>query len=180
MRKRTYDIVHIAIFTTLLSVFSQISIPTVIPFTLQTFGIFLSLLMLGGKCGTLSILLYLFAGCIGLPVFSNFGAGPAYLFGSTGGYVLGFLLIGLSFWFFEIFFPHKNFFRILSLILGMCLCYTLGSFWFLLLTFPEAACSALSQVITICVFPFLLPDLCKLGLAFFISRRLRSLPDLRT
>ena len=81
MHHRTYRIVYTGIFAVLLAVCSWISIPTVIPFTLQTFAVFLTVLLLGGKQGTISIFIYLLLGAVGIPVFSNFGAGLGYLFG---------------------------------------------------------------------------------------------------
>ena len=46
---RTRDIAYIAIFTALTAVCSWISIPTAIPFTLQTMAVFLAVGLLGGK-----------------------------------------------------------------------------------------------------------------------------------
>ena len=108
MHHRTYRIVYTGIFAVLLAVCSWISIPTVIPFTLQTFAVFLTVLLLGGKQGTLSILIYLLLGAVGIPVFSNFGAGVGYLFGNTGGYAIGFLFVGISSWLFEKLFGRKR------------------------------------------------------------------------
>ena len=45
------------------------------PFTMQTFGIFAALGLLGGRRGTLAFLIYLLLGIVGLPVFSGFSAG---------------------------------------------------------------------------------------------------------
>ena len=75
MQHRTYHMVYSGIFAVLLAICSWISIPTVIPFTLQTFAVFLTALLLGGKQGTIAILIYLLLGAVGIPVFSNFGAG---------------------------------------------------------------------------------------------------------
>ena len=61
------------------------------PFTMQTFGIFAALGLLGGRRGTLAFLIYLLLGIVGLPVFSGFSAGAGVLFGATGGYLLGYL-----------------------------------------------------------------------------------------
>ena len=69
--------------------------------TLQTFGIFLALFVLGGKWGSVSILVYLLLGLAGAPVFAAFQGGIGTLVGITGGYLWGFLLTGLSYWAFE-------------------------------------------------------------------------------
>ena len=122
MYNKTYTIVYTGIFAVLLAICSWISIPTVVPFTLQTFGIFLTLLLLGGKSGSITILIYLLLGAIGIPVFSNFGAGLGYLLGNTGGYALGFIFIGLTFWLFEKCFGKKLFVQMISLLIGLFLC----------------------------------------------------------
>ena len=46
------------------------NIQTTIPFTLQTMGVFLAVNILGGTRGTLSVLVYILLGAIGIPVFS--------------------------------------------------------------------------------------------------------------
>ena len=76
---RTYDMAYIAVFTVLIAICSWISIPTAIPFTLQTFAVFLSVSVLGGKRGTMAVLLYVLLGAIGLPVFSGFTGGIGIL-----------------------------------------------------------------------------------------------------
>ena len=54
-RSKTYDIVYIAVFAVIMAICSWISIPAAVPFTLQTFGFFVAVGVLGGKRGTLSI-----------------------------------------------------------------------------------------------------------------------------
>ena len=48
-RSKTYDLVYIAVFAVVMAVCSWISIPAQIPFTLQTFGVFMAVGVLGGK-----------------------------------------------------------------------------------------------------------------------------------
>lgn len=72
---------------------AQISIPfEPVPFTLQTFAVTLSGLLLGAKRAALGQLSYLAVGAAGLPVFANGMAGPQVLFGTTGGYLVAFVL----------------------------------------------------------------------------------------
>ena len=173
MYHKTYKIVYTGIFAVLLAICSWISIPTMIPFTLQTFGVFLTVLLLGGKQGTLAIFIYLLLGSIGIPVFSNFGAGLGYLLGNTGGFALGFLLIGLTMWAFEIAFGRKSLSLIISMILGLTLCYAFGTFWFMNISMASKGGGELMTILTMCVFPFVLPDICKLWIAYIVSKRLR-------
>ena len=104
---KTLDLAYIAVCAALIAVCSWIQIPTVVPFTLQTFAVFLALYFLGGKKGTMSVFIYILIGLIGLPVFSGFKGGPAALFGMTGGYIMGFMLQAAIFWLFENFFGRK-------------------------------------------------------------------------
>ena len=88
-----------ALFAALLAICAWLSLPVAdISFTMQTFGVFTALGLLGGKRGTLSIALYLLLGIAGLPVFAGFQGGLGVLLGSTGGYIWGFLLAGLVYW----------------------------------------------------------------------------------
>ena len=88
-----------SLFAALLAVCAWICIPVGdIAVTLQTFGVALALLLLGGKWGTVSIGIYLLLGMVGLPVFSGFRGGIGALAGVTGGFLWGFLASGLIFW----------------------------------------------------------------------------------
>ena len=94
----TMDLTCIAVCTVLIAVCSWISIPSVVPFTLQTFAVFCVLELLGGKRGTLAIVVYILLAALGLPVLHGFSGGPGAVLGTTGGYLLGFILIGLVYW----------------------------------------------------------------------------------
>lgn len=175
MHRRTYHIVYTGIFAVLLAICSWISIPTMIPFTLQTFGVFLTVLLLGGKQGTIAILIYLLLGAVGIPVFSNFGAGLGYLLGNTGGYAIGFLFVGLCGWIFEKFFSRKIWIQLIAVLLGLTLCYAFGTFWFLNISMNSGNSYGMMAALTMCVFPFVIPDICKLILAYFISKRIKHM-----
>ena len=92
------DLAYVAVCAALMAVCSWISIPATVPFTLQTFAVFCSLGLLGGRRGTAAILVYLLLGALGVPVFAGFSGGIGILFGTTGGYLLGFILMGLVYW----------------------------------------------------------------------------------
>ena len=97
-RSKTYDLVYVSIFVVLIAVCSWISIPLTVPVTLQTFGVFIAVGLLGGKRGTLAVLVYILMGAIGIPVFSGFTGGIGILAGTTGGYIVGFLFSALLMW----------------------------------------------------------------------------------
>jgi biotin transport system substrate-specific component len=79
-------------FTLLTVAAAKVAVPlpgTPVPGTLQTLSVLLSGLLLGARFGALSQAAYLGLGLAGLPVFALPGAGPGYLFGPTGGYLIG-------------------------------------------------------------------------------------------
>ena len=175
MQRKTYKMVYSGIFAVILALCSWLSIPTIIPFTLQTFGVFLTLLILGGRQGTITIFIYLLLGLVGIPVFSNFGAGPGFLFGNTGGYAIGFLFAGLCHWLFEKLFGKKTWISLVSLFFGLFICYGFGTLWFMKLSMNSGSDYGVMAVLTMCVFPFIIPDILKLWFAHLISKRIRPL-----
>jgi biotin transport system substrate-specific component len=79
--------------TALTAGLAQVAIPLwPVPITGQTLAVLLVGASLGATRGALAMVLYAFVGYLGLPVFSDHTAGPAVLFGATGGYILGFVL----------------------------------------------------------------------------------------
>ena len=80
----------------LIAVSSKIQVPMVpVPMTLQTLVILVIGMAGGWRLGGLTVLVYLAEGAVGLPVFAGTperGIGLAYMLGTTGGYLLGFLL----------------------------------------------------------------------------------------
>lgn len=151
-----------ALFAALTAVCSWLSIPVLdISFTLQTFAVFLTLGLLDGKRGTLSILIYLLLGVVGMPVFSGFQGGPGVLLGVTGGYLWGFLFSGLVYWLLE------RFGKLPAMIAGMLTCYLCGCLWFYLY-----AGGGLGLILLRCVVPYLIPDAVKIWLAYRLSVQL--------
>ena len=171
-RNRTYDMVYVGMFAVLIAICSWITIPTVIPFTLQTFAVFLAVGVLGGKRGSLSVLVYILLGAVGIPVFSGFGAGMGFLLGNTGGYIVGFLFSALLMWGMERVLGRKTWVLALSMLLGLVLCYAFGTVWFMTVYARNTGAVGLMTVLGWCVFPFILPDLVKIALALVLSRQL--------
>ena len=171
-KNRTLDMVYIAMFTVLIAICSWISIPTTVPFTLQTFGVFVTVGVLGGKRGSLSVLIYLLLGAIGIPVFAGFTGGMGIVLGSTGGYIIGFLLSTLLMWGMEKLLGKKTWVLALSMVLGLLVCYIFGTIWFMLVYTRETGAIGLWTALGWCVFPFVIPDLVKIVLALLICTRL--------
>ena len=85
-KTKTYDLAYIAIFAVLIAICSWISIPMTVPFTLQTFGVFMAVGVLGGKRGSLAVLVYILLGAIGVPVFAGFNVGYGISLGQKACY----------------------------------------------------------------------------------------------
>ncbi len=172
MGSTTYTMICIALFAVLIAICSWITIPFAVPFTLQTFAVFSALLLLGGKWGTVSVAIYILLGVIGLPVFSGFSGGVGQLLGPTGGYIVGFLATGLIYWLSSKLFGQKLYVKIISLVVGLIGCYALGTIWFVHVYSSEFSPIGFGAALSMCVFPFILPDLCKLACAVLLSRKL--------
>lgn len=63
-----------------------------VPIVLQNLGVMIAGVVLGPKRGSISVGLFLLLALIGFPVLSGGQAGPAVFAGSTGGYLIGWLL----------------------------------------------------------------------------------------
>ncbi|HZW03954.1 MAG TPA: biotin transporter BioY [Anaerolineaceae bacterium] len=88
--------VYAALFTALIIIGGYVSIPIPVgpvPIVLADFFVMAAGLFLGVKWGLTSVALYLCLGALGLPVFSSGTSGLAILFGPTGGYLIGYLLV---------------------------------------------------------------------------------------
>ena len=173
-KMKTRDLAYIAVFAVLMAICSWISIPLTIPVTLQTFGVFLACIVLGGKRGTLSIIVFILLGAIGIPVFSGFTGGIGVLLGNTGGYIIGFICSALIMWLFEKLFKGALWATIASMILGLIACYAVGTIWFMIVYAKAAGAVALASVLGWCVIPFIIPDAVKIALALIIGNRLNK------
>ncbi len=172
-RQHTTELVYIAMFTVLIAICSWLSIPTAVPFTMQTFAVFLTVTTLGGKRGTLAVIVYLLLGAIGVPVFAGFNSGMGALLGTTGGYLIGFLITTLLYWACIKNPGQKPFVEFIVLIAGLFLCYTFGTIWFITVYTSTTGPVGISSALMWCVIPYIIPDLLKLALAFKIAPRLR-------
>ena len=173
-RLNTRDIVYTGIFAALIAVCSWISIPTAVPFTLQTFAVFMAVLVLGGKRGTLAVVVYIILGAVGVPVFANFTGGFGILLGSTGGYIAGFILTALIMWGMERICKGNAILRIVSMLLGLLACYTAGTIWFMAVYSRANGAISVMTALSWCVFPFIIPDLVKIAIAYIISPSIRK------
>jgi len=157
--------------TVLLAVSSKIKIPFYpVPMTMQTLVVLLLGITLGWKLGVATVVLYLFEGIIGLPVFSGSpekGVGMVYFTGPTMGYLIGFLFTVYFAGFFN--FNKNLFIKFLQLIFSVSFIYIVGFFWLGVLIGWEKPLFQLG------VQPFLLAELFKVLIVLFSMSKLKKL-----
>lgn len=167
---RTKQMVLIALMTAVTCVLGPLSIPlpfSPVPISLTNFAIFLAIFVLGMKSGTLSFIIYLLLGAIGVPVFSSFRGGLQVLAGPTGGYLIGFIFLALIMGFALDHFDRKLVPTIIGMIIGMAVCYAFGTVWLaklLSLSFKEGLMMG--------VIPYLAGDAAKIIIAAIVGPKL--------
>ena len=172
---RIKKILYIALFAALISVFSLIAIPFPIPLTLQIFGIFLALMLLGGASGAASVTLYVALGVIGLPVFAGFGSGFGYILGASGGFIIAFPPASLIFLSLEAAFGKGERKGLVYSFIAMIFIYLSGALWF---SYVYSGGSGFIAALTVCVIPYIIPDVIKILLAFYLSKRIKKIISL--
>ena len=172
------DMALCALFAALLAICAWLVIPIGdVPFTLQTFGVFAALGLLGGKRGTIAIAVYLLLGAVGVPVFAGFRGGIGTLFGTTGGYLVSYLFMGLIVMLAEKLFGDRTIVFLIAGVIALAICYAFGTAWFVVAYARTAGPISWAAAIGKCVLPFVLPDLAKLALAVLLRDRvLRYMP----
>ena len=132
----TYQLTLTAVMAAVICVLGPISmaIPiSPVPISLASMAVYLAVTVLGMKLGTLSCLIYLLLGLVGLPVFSGGSAGAAKLFGPTGGYLVGYLFLALIAGAFVGRYTENKWksiaFAALGMVLGTMVLYALGTAW---------------------------------------------------
>lgn len=167
---RTKQMVLIALMTAVTCVLGPLSIPlpfSPVPISLTNFAIFLAIFVLGMKSGTISFIIYLLLGAIGVPVFSSFRGGLQVLAGPTGGYLIGFIFLALIMGFALEHFDRKLVPTIIGMIIGMAVCYAFGTVWLaklLSLSFKEGLMMG--------VIPYLPGDTAKIIIAAIVGPKL--------
>ena len=171
------DTALIAMGAALIAMCSWISIPTAIPFTMQTCAVCLVSALLGLRRGMWAVACYLLLGAAGVPVFAGFTGGVGILLGTTGGYLVGFLftalIVGLA---------VEKLGRSLpvligSMAVGILVCYAFGTAWFLYVYARKSGPIGLGTALGWCVVPYLLPDAVKIVLASTLVGRLYPIID---
>ena len=167
--EKTKEIVCAGMFTAVLAILSQLSIPmpTGVPITLQTFAVALTGVVLSWKLGLASTIIYIFLGTVGVPVFSEFSGGLHVLVGYTGGFIWGFLiLVCLS----GIGILMKN--KVSGILLGiagLAFCHLIGVLQFMLV-----ANMSFAESFLVASAPYLIKDVISVILAFIVGAQIRT------
>lgn len=168
---KTIDLAYIGLAVALIAVCSWISIPTEIPFTLQTFAVFAVVGLLGLYRGTIAVLVYILLGAVGAPVFAGFQGGLGALLGTTGGYIIGFFFTALITGGIMKAFGKSIPVMFIAMVLGLAACYVFGTVWFIYVYTNTKSAVSIATALSWCVIPFIVPDLCKIALAIVLEKR---------
>ena len=160
VNNKTYMLTVTALMTPVTCALAPMSVPIgPVPISLTNLAIYFALYLLGWKMGTVSYIVYLIIGIVGVPVFSGFTGGFAKLLGPTGGYIIGFIpmaiIAGLVI--------EKSGSRILhfiAMVVGTAVCYAFGTAWFCVVMKSDVAAA-----LGMCVFPFIPGDIAKIVIA---------------
>ena len=158
---RTRQITLIGLMTAITCILAPV------PISLTNLVIFISVFILGMKDATISFLIYLLLGTVGLPVFSSFRAGLSVLAGPTGGYLIGFIFLALIQGFAMKYFDRKLLPTIIGMLIGMAVCYIFGTVWLaklMSLSFKEGLFMG--------VIPYLPGDAVKIIIAVIVGPKL--------
>lgn len=155
---KTKKIVFTALLSALICVLAPLSFQIgPIPISLATLAIYFVASAAELKISIPAVLVYIFLGAVGVPVFAGFQGGFQKLIGVTGGYIIGYLpcvlIIGLL-----LKLSGKKFMLPLAMVAGTVVLYLFGTVWFLVLTGK-----ALKYALAVCVVPFLAGDCIKIA-----------------
>ena len=155
------DAALVGLFSALVGLTAQVELPLwPVPLTLQTLGVLFTGAVLGGRRGALTLLLYLAEGAVGLPVFAGGASGVAYMWGPTGGYLVGFVLAaGVVGWLAGRGWDRQPIRTALAMVIGNLVIYALGVAW--LAVFLGDLQTALVKGMLI----FIVGDLIKIAIA---------------
>ena len=172
----TYQLTLTAVMAAVICVLGPISIAipvSPVPISLASMAAYLAVTVLGMKLGTLSCLIYLLLGLVGIPVFAGGSAGAAKLFGPTGGYLIGYLFLALIAGAFVGRFAENKWkniaFAALGMILGTIVLYALGTAWL-----AYSAGMDFQAALWAGVIPFIPGDLVKMVIAVLLGSAVRG------
>ena len=163
------QIAIIGVITAVICILGPLSIPIgVVPISFTNLAIYFALYTLGMRKGTLSYIVYMLIGLVGIPVFSGFSGGLPKLVGPTGGYIIGFIFMAIiGGWFINKFW-NKWYLSLIGMVVGTAVCYLFGTVWL-----AYQAHMSLGAAFSAGVIPFIPGDMVKILIAAFVGPQIR-------
>ncbi|OPJ64432.1 biotin transporter BioY [Clostridium oryzae] len=171
MKISTKDLTLCGLFAAITCVLAQISIQlpfSPVPFTLQVMAVYLAGVILGGKRGFISQLVYVALGAIGVPVFANFTGGASIILGPTGGFVIAFPFMALIAGYSTNKYKSKIYI-VIAMIIALLFCYIFGAVWLSVI-----GKMSFTSALKVAVLPFILFDAVKIVIVAIIGLNVRT------
>lgn len=172
----TSDITFTAVGVALITVGAWVSVPLgPIPFTLHTLALAFVLVGMSARQATLSVVLYIALGGLGLPLFAGMKGGLASLAGPTGGFLLGFLVAAFVSLLVRRLMAEGSARDVVTVVAMLVCSYGLGMWWLMTSTgmgFAPAFAAACA--------PFIIPDIVKVAVGITLARAVKhAVPSLQ-
>ncbi len=180
-KTKTQYLILTAMMTAFTAICAVISVPlpfSPVPVSLATLAVLICGGLLGPKYGSLSQIIYLLLGAVGVPIFHSFTGGMGILLGPTGGFLFGYIFMAFTFGLLtDIILKNKRIGDIKSTALvffaavqATITCYIPGLLWFMVVTG-----SGIGAAASMAVLPFIPVDLFKCIVAALLVKRLTSI-----
>lgn len=172
MKLTTREMILVAMFPALMGATALVSIPlgSLPPITLQTLFVFLAGLLLRKELSFISMIIYIFIGIIGVPVFALGTAGLGVILGPTGGFILAFpIAAGLTSIMKSTKFINNEYINTFVVLFGINLIiYMIGGAYFIYITNMNIGT-------TVALFGTYIPgDILKIIAAIYVYVNIRS------
>jgi biotin transport system substrate-specific component len=169
MRFSVRQIAVVGLMAAVTCILAPLSVPIgPVPISLTNLAVYVSLYVLGMKEGTLSYVVYLLIGLVGVPVFSGFTSGPEKLFGPTGGYLIGFIPMAVLAGIVVDKYYSNRIACFAGLAFGTVVCYGLGTAWLSYQAGLDWKAALFAGVV-----PFIPGDLAKITFAVLAGPKLK-------
>ncbi|MDE6893304.1 MAG: biotin transporter BioY [Lachnospiraceae bacterium] len=168
---KTKHLALTGLMAAVLCLLGPISLPipvSPVPVSLGFFAVYLTVYILGMKMGSVSVLIYVLMGFVGVPVFTGFSGGIGKVLGPTGGYIIGYLFMAPIIGFFVDKWKTNYILIVLGMLLGTAVCYLFGTLW---LAYQGGM--SFSAALAAGVLPFIPADIVKLILAVLVGEPVR-------
>ena len=174
MNPKTKFITRTALFAAVIALLSPFAIPLgPVPITLSLFAVLLSAVVLDWKQAAAAVAVYILLGVIGLPVFSGGKGGAAVLAGATGGYIWSYILCAVI----ASLVAGKTraqgakqmLITAIGCACGVIVCYICGT-----LQVSPVAGRTFVEALSVCVIPFIIPDLIKCACAAILGTQIKN------